>query len=344
MPAEPGRGRLLFRVDGGRIAGVSLGHVFRCLALARELDAAGRDCLFLMRADPRGPAVVRERGFAVVEFGPEVDLEGQRRLIAALDPDLVVVDLLRPDLATLAACRLPDRPQVLLDDLGGVAARSDLVVNGSAVAANRYYPDAPGELLLGPDYMVLGPEFRGRPAPAIAEYPVRVLVTLGGSDPAGLAGVVLESMAEVMATDGITFIAGPAFAAGPGRRETLEIMKTRFRVQENVPDLSMSLMSADLVVTAGGRTAYELAALGIPALVVPTCGHEVETARALAAEGSCLAVSGCEPGRIRAEIAGLLDEAADPERRRVMSRAGRALVDGRGGERVSRAMIALVGD
>ncbi len=343
MPADRRDPRVVFRVDGGRIAGVSLGHVFRCLALARRLEAQGADCRFLMRADPRGPAIVRERGFDVVEIAMDATPERQEAALRALEPDLVVVDLMRPEEAMLRGCLLSDRPGVVLDDLGGLPADCDLLVNGSAVAANRHYREGRARRLMGPAYMVLGEEFGGRPAPEIREYPVRTLVTMGGSDPAGLAEVVLDAMSQVTDYESFTFMAGPAFAAGPGGKARLDLMKTRFRVQEDVPDLSMSLMSADLVVTAGGRTAYELAALGIPALVVPTCAHETETARALAGEGTCLAVSGFEPERVRAELGELLRELADPGLRRGMSAAGRRLVDGRGGERVTREMLALLG-
>jgi spore coat polysaccharide biosynthesis predicted glycosyltransferase SpsG len=91
---------------------------------------------------------------------------------------------------------------------------------------------------------------------------------------------------------------------------------------------------ADLAVAAGGRTAYELGAVGTPTLVVAQNDREHERMRALGAEGVVEYL-----GRVAtvtpADLAAAMDAlAADPGRRRRLSERSREYVDGRGTRRI----------
>ena len=87
------------------------------------------------------------------------------------------------------------------------------------------------------------------------------------------------------------------------------------------------LAAADLVVCrAGGTTVAELAAVGVPAVLVPLPGapddHQTANAGALVRAGAAVLVPDGEltPARLAAEVGALLD---DPERLRAMGEAGR---------------------
>jgi spore coat polysaccharide biosynthesis predicted glycosyltransferase SpsG len=94
------------------------------------------------------------------------------------------------------------------------------------------------------------------------------------------------------------------------------------------------MASADLALTAAGSTCWELACLGVPALVVETADNQRWVAAVLAAAG---AVERCgrwgdqDPSELAERVAALL---ADRVRLTAMGTAGRRLVDGRGADRV----------
>lgn len=95
-----------------------------------------------------------------------------------------------------------------------------------------------------------------------------------------------------------------------------------------VPNMPQLLAAAALVVSrAGGTTLAELAAAGVPAVVVPyphaADDHQLHNAQRLAAGGACLVLDERQPGpaladRLRVAIAGLV---TNPAARRAMSAA-----------------------
>ncbi len=73
---------------------------------------------------------------------------------------------------------------VNVEDLGRGARFADWVVNALYPVSERWV----SELRSGPEYATLRSEFQNLPQKQIREPAERVLITFGGTDPAGLAG------------------------------------------------------------------------------------------------------------------------------------------------------------
>ncbi len=107
--------------------------------------------------------------------------------------------------------------------------------------------------------------------------------------------------------------------------------------------LASTLAVADLAVVAGGLTAYEACALGVPAVAVAVVPAQQSTVRGLAQRravvdgGSLYDVDA--PARISRVAAALIEA---PARRHQLARVARLLVDGRGAERIAVALRRLV--
>jgi spore coat polysaccharide biosynthesis protein SpsF len=98
------------------------------------------------------------------------------------------------------------------------------------------------------------------------------------------------------------------------------------------------LAAADVAVLALGVTVYEAMASGVPAVVLCRTDADVAHARTLADAGAIVSLGlHWTEERIAAAVERLL---ADPVARVAMSRAGRALVDGRGAARVAARLVA----
>jgi UDP-2,4-diacetamido-2,4,6-trideoxy-beta-L-altropyranose hydrolase len=90
---------------------------------------------------------------------------------------------------------------------------------------------------------------------------------------------------------------------------------------------------ADLAVTSGGSTCWEVAFFGLPACVLVSAENQVASVARLHGERVVQSLgwaSDCSVDRLMAALEGLVD---DPDRRRDMSERGRSLVDGLGAER-----------
>ena len=108
------------------------------------------------------------------------------------------------------------------------------------------------------------------------------------------------------------------------------------RLRRNVTDMPELMRWADLAVTAGGSTCWEAACLGLPLCSLVIAENQLASARRLARAGTAEVMEPGPAGWEPDKLAGVLDALAHNSARRAqMTTAGRALVDGRGAERVT---------
>jgi UDP:flavonoid glycosyltransferase YjiC (YdhE family) len=155
-----------------------------------------------------------------------------------------------------------------------------------------------------------------------------VVVALGGGTHPEEWRAVLNALFSELASFDLLPGFGPVGfeAGGPG-----------FRVA-NPDEAAARMAGAHLAVSAAGTTALELAFLGVPSVLVAVAANQRPTARALAERGAAvdlgdLRLLGAET--LRSAVLRLL---ASPDTRRSMRERGRAILDGRGVERVAAAL------
>ena len=120
-----------------------------------------------------------------------------------------------------------------------------------------------------------------------------------------------------------------------------------YHLQAYVQPFADALAAADLTVARSGGSVFEVAAAGLPAILVPypraTADHQASNARHIAAGGAGLIVPDAELDgpRLAREVGALL---ADESRLRAMARAARSLARPDAAETIAREVIALAGD
>ena len=333
--------RVAFRTDAD--AALGLGHLRRCLALAKAIEADGVESHLLLDGDERALDLATTAGVAVTNAsgGGDAAVEWCARLGARA----LVVDsyaFTSDDYRALAAARLP---VIAFDDTGERELPVELVVNGSAGAPRLAYRGAAHtRYLLGPRYLALRPEF-AEPAPrAIRERVGRALVTTGGADPGRLtARLVGAASAGLGAAVALDVVAGPlvddiaciraAVRAAPGRAE----------LYESPEHLRELMRAADLAITGGGQTVYELAATGTPMVAVGVALNQRLNLEAMREAGALEYAGDADDAGLEPLVTAALGALAGDARRRAdMSQRGRALVDGRGASRLARAVMDLL--
>lgn len=106
--------------------------------------------------------------------------------------------------------------------------------------------------------------------------------------------------------------------------------------------LAPLFQKADLVLTAGGGTLYELAYLGRPAVAVAKVRHQAANIANFRKAG-CVAGIPSVSAQSAQLVANLIRKLiSQPAELRRMSRSGLHLVDGRGMERVAKIMLSLL--
>jgi spore coat polysaccharide biosynthesis predicted glycosyltransferase SpsG len=326
--------RLLIRADGG--AGIGLGHLTRCLALAQAWRDRGGAVVLASGNVPSGSAERwRAEGAEITEPGT---MEGRFDWIVLDGPHLRA-----PEQA------VPGGRVLMIDDDGrrsGYACQLLLNQNLGAEAA-LYAGKTDATLLLGPRHALLRRPFRPTERTNVAgkserTVPVRartLLITFGGSDPGGFTERAIEALALMREPIAATILIG-------GGNPRAEAIRRLADARENVtlvidsPDPSDLMRAADLALSAGGSTLWELAALGVPMVIGSAVPVEALPVEAMAKAGAALslgALSGVGPEVMAGTLDRLIGDAATRE---ALSHKARALIDGAGADRVIDAMIA----
>ena len=334
---------LLIRCEATAVLGS--GHAMRCLALAQEWLRRGGRVIFAKTA-PESSLVVRLRAVGVdVEVlaspvGGRADALATAALARRHGTCWTVVD--GPDFGEEWEAAWPTELRLLRIDDNGLARafRADLLLNQNLGAAASDYPQTPVGCrhLLGPNFALLRPEFL-----AVAERRVvrgaRIVVTLGGSDPACATERVLTALLQPEAqTVEADFIIGAANPRQAALRAAIDVHAPRLQAVVAPADLPARFVRAPLAVTAGGTTLYELALLHTPMLLLCTADNQRRTCEMFAAAGAAQFAgwhAAVAPTELARMLAAMLTDG--PGLAALTASAG-CLVDGRGASRVVDAM------
>ena len=315
---------ILFRTKGNHRQG--MGDVMGSLAIAEAFrEGNNQDKIsFLIDNDPEPIKEIGKRDYIInvaEDIGQEISY------IQSIQPDVIIVNMLKNDIERLEFFKQSSKLLVTIDDSGAAAKLSDIRINP------LYYTDG---AINEPEYIALGKEFisANKKDKTIKGEVGNILVTQGGADTYGFTPKIISALSEIEETIHINVVIGPAFKNFEELNEAVKRSKRCFNLLYNVHNMCQLIQNADMVITGGGNTMFEIACLGIPALVVCGDTFEEETAGRMEKWGIVenmgfgLNVSQKEI----LEKAELLIK--DAKKRSEMSMNGRKRTDGRGAERV----------
>lgn len=326
---------VVIRCDGHPDLG--LGHVVRCLAIARNLrDKHGIGVVFAMSDRAPGPDMVREAGFPVEFYDGKVsESRWLEEILARRRANGLLLDI-RTDLAA-ASIRDWRRKEILiavLDDGSERRLCADLAFYPPVPQVNEMdWTDFTGVRLIGWEWIPLRAEF-ARKLPPPANQTPQVAITMGGSDPAGLSLLALNALQRLDVPVNVRLILGRSFAHGPQLAQLLPNLRTSVTILENISNMPEALADADLVVASFGVTAYETAALGIPTILLSLTNDHARSALALHQAGMALSLgnhANVTEGQLADVIWNLLSDAQALN----TMRAACVLIDGKGADRIA---------
>ncbi len=312
------------------------GHVVRCLALARALEAQGAGCAFVVEG--LGADLLARLGWAGDVHRAEGDIV-RHQTICDLRAEAVVVDDYRLEAAFeagLAGCVL------VIDDLADRAHACDLLLDSAYGRAPADYAAlAPGaSLLLGPDYALLREGFAGSSPAPVAQVD-RVFVCFGLSDVESITARALRLLRPLLPTAAFDVaLASDAASVAPLRTMAADDPGLRLHLDADVAPL---MRAADLGVGAGGGMVWERRAAGLPQLVVTVAENQRPMAARLAADGVIARVDLAGPA-FEARLAAAFVRLLDPAVRRAQLDTPVARCDGLGAARAARALLDAVAE
>ena len=328
--------RVYFRADGDSQLG--LGHLYRCLNLARHLKG-GVSCEFLIERAPesfRGLLArerIRER---LLAHGEAAHVHG------AIARQMVVLDGPDFDREVMRRWREGGNLVAVIDDWGRGFFDCDVVVShGPQNRAESYRGQAGCRYLVGPEYALLHPAFFQQPA-RLRDEVRRVLVAFGGGDAGNLTRLALEALDDAgVKIDVVLGTAYPHVESLAAWRAARHIV---FHQNLDQVELAALMARADAAVAAGGGMSLELCAVGVPTLLAAIADNQVQPCEAFAKRGMaayCGRSDGMDPSRLRRAALEFFE--AHGLRRRIEKR-NRTIFLTSGVERVSHVLCELMID
>lgn len=317
---------------------IALGQAFRRVGGVASLCAASCPAALASRAEAAGLVVVR-----VPEDGDAAARETAARA-RAIGASWVVVDGYHLGVPARARLRALGLRVLSVDDHGFAGAEeADAILDQNLGAtADAYASRSPDTmLLLGPSYALLREEFvaAAPPVRAIGDGPPRrVLLTFGGADPADATSLAIRALADPRLAD---VRATALVGAGNARGDAIERLaaETNVTVVRDATDMPRRLADAELAIAAAGTTCWELAYMGLPSLLVVLADNQAALAVACDEAGMARSLGDVHAITEVSLANAIVALRNDPAAMRSMSIKGSRLVDGKGGERVARALL-----
>jgi spore coat polysaccharide biosynthesis predicted glycosyltransferase SpsG len=325
---------VIIRADGSYKIG--LGHVIRCLEIGRCLRESGHKVVFITRDYPEAIDKFSEFEFYTIpreaDTAAEFDLLGD--YVSKNRPRALILDIRNTEQNYLKPFYSLVPLSIHFDDLGSGSRLARILID-----SNRP-PSGTGnngqEYLFGPGYLILRRDFRGyhQQWKSIPDKVSRILVAMGGSDPAGLTEKVLRVLQGMDLPEvGLDTVIGSSNGRKHQIESLIQDLGIKTRLYTDITDIAGLMYRADLGIISGGITMGEMACTGTPSVVLGQVAHEVDNAGRFAAVGAVINLGlGGELAEdcLRESIWDLL---ASSETRLKLSRRGKNLIDGLGLDR-----------
>jgi spore coat polysaccharide biosynthesis predicted glycosyltransferase SpsG len=175
-------------------------------------------------------------------------------------PHVIINDILDTDTTYMSALKQRYSKVINFEDLGEGSKLADLVINA-------LYPDkfAGENHFFGHRYFISRDEFRLSPFKTIQNQVKTVLLTFGGTDPCNLTYKVLSSITDFCILNDISI----KVVTGPGYTNYKSLAKfTSVQILKNISNISDFMSEADIIFSSAGRTVYEIACIGTPAVIL----------------------------------------------------------------------------
>lgn len=318
---------------------IGMGHLMECLAIADLFQRQRSGIYFIINPYPPAEELLSYKNipYGVLPIAQPEKI--CRRIKRCLEGNRVVVNHRNVSFSGLKILKEERFKVIVIDQLGNKTITCDLLINRSIVPEwLRYsFVGRRPKCCFGTRFSVLRNEFivLRRKKRFFTKDKKTVLVSMGGVDRTGATFRIMQALMLLKGPVNKEIILGMGFAHIERFRKIYKnIKEPYFNFVHAADNLAERMQKADVVISAGGNTLYEMACLGVPGVVLWEDAHEDIQGRAFEKAGTVIHLGNgltAPISKIRDSVASLL---GDVDRRAQMSRCGKKLVDGKGINRI----------
>ena len=330
---------LAIHVDGGPKAG--LGHVTRGIALAEGCQSVGLTVVFIVYPSLGLEAFLRERGqlVQVCEAATPKDI---LKAVESTGSVALAIDNYRIDDEELFALKKQGLFIVYFADCARSNLPVDIVINGSPIAPKLSYKVLPStHLLCGLQYQIVRSEFIQT---SMRRYDIvrSLFVSVGGANLSSILNPLIKFLHAHTTSllNNITINIVVGHFADISDFSSFESLK----FHHSPRDIRSLMSNADLAISAGGQTLYELARCGTPTIAFCAGEDQGLNLAALEQQSESIINVGCAWNQDWLDhlYQALQDLLSNPCQRAQMGTSSTQLIDGQGATRIARVIRSLI--
>jgi UDP-2,4-diacetamido-2,4,6-trideoxy-beta-L-altropyranose hydrolase len=315
---------------------LGLGHVIRCLSLYQAFETEGYQPIFIAPAETADTDLMGKTNHLSLDW-----LHNPKKLFVIIkNADIVIFD---SPLAPFSfykkissICKIP----VFIDDTKRFIYPRSIVINRTIYAEKLNYPQKKDVVyLLGTQYLPLTKAFWYVPQINIRNKIEKILITFGGSDPKEMTGIVLKHLIKEYPHMEKIVLVGRAsnnFTSLIKIKDTC----TKFYDHPTGEELKNLMLDADIAISAGGQTLFELARIGVPTIAIQIVDNQRLNIKGLTKAGFT-EYAGNNIHIALKNLDKLMVKLANKKIRKKKSDIGRNLIDGYGSVRITNFLLGM---
>ncbi len=276
--------KLTVRADASPQMGT--GHLMRCLSLAQGWKDTSGDAVFISFCkNDKLIQRIKKEGIKVYNLQHISDIEDTKKALKKENPEWVMLDGYHFGSDYQKEIKEAGYKLFVIDDYAHLEHYyADIILNQNYGAENFVYSAEPyTKLLLGTKYVLLRREFLEyldykRQIPDVAK---KVLITMGGVDPENYTFKVLQATNLVDFPLDVKVVIGARNTHYKLIEKEANSCKHNMEILTNLDNMAPLMAWADVAVSAGGTTTWELAFMGLPSMLCIVADNQEYAVNAL---------------------------------------------------------------
>jgi len=344
---------LIIRVDAGGQIGA--GHMMRCIALAQAWQDKGGRVVFLTHCEsPMLQDQITDEGFNFIPIDKPhphpSDLHSTLEVLSAISQQIstaspwFALDGYHFTPNFQKAIRENGHKLIVIDDMNHLPHyHADILLNQNIHAESlRYSCDSDTVKLLGCDYVLLRREFvkYRNWERKIPDKATKILLTMGGLDSKNVTLKAIEAINLLNDHDlEVKIVIGSLNRHLPVLQNAALHAPCSMHFILNATDMPDLMAWADVAISSGGSTSWEVAFTGLPNLIITLAHNQVGIANELGKVGAAVELGWHENVSTKQYAQALKKILEDMRLRSSLSEQGKKLVNGKGSQKIIKEMF-----
>lgn len=296
---------------------IGTGHIMRTFVLAKKLSERGGNVIYVTKPLPGNlDEKIKQEGFGHISLDDKSsEADSMLKILRDAPDSIVIIDHYGIDAQIEQQIKEHSNTFLMVFDDTFESHHADILLNQNIYATDEAYGSlipSKCRIFTGTNYALLRNEFfdisrRKRTYPV--QQRLKVLITLGGSDPDNITLSVMKALESITEYSlHITVIIG---SSNPNRallEQFAQLASHTFELKSNVATMAALMQQSDIAITAAGSTVLETMRCTLPSILITLAPNQERNTHYMCSHQLALE-SGMEPQAIAAAFRRL---ASDP--------------------------------